>query len=125
MEDVKKVLDSNADVNMQDVNGMTALHYASEWGNIEAVRMLLEYGADPDIKDNDGRTALQRARNKKIENLLSKPVSSQVNDKNESTNEKLISVCSEWDDYKVDLEELERLLATGADINYQSEWSRN
>ena len=51
VEDVKKVLDSKPhDVNQQGIGGQTALHLASNRGNIEVIHLLLEYGADPDIK---------------------------------------------------------------------------
>lgn len=37
----------NADINLGDSSGNTALHHASAYGWLECVRVLLEYGADP------------------------------------------------------------------------------
>jgi ankyrin repeat protein len=45
-------------VDLRDISGRTALHYACRSGKIESVSLLLENGASPSIKDKGGRTAL-------------------------------------------------------------------
>jgi len=42
----------NSDINAHDANGQTALHIATNNGNINIIRGLLNVGADPNIKDN-------------------------------------------------------------------------
>ncbi len=49
------------DVNMQDKNGNTPLHYTVHEDNIECTKILLEKGADINIQDVDGYSALFRA----------------------------------------------------------------
>ena len=43
-------------VNLQDSDGQTALHYASSCGNKECLEVLLTNGADPNIVNTDGET---------------------------------------------------------------------
>lgn len=40
------ILDTGADINMADDRGFTALHYAVDYGDLEAVRMLLQRNAN-------------------------------------------------------------------------------
>jgi ankyrin repeat protein len=49
------------EINGSNVNGMTALHYASHANNMTTARYLLEKGADPAIGDNKGFTPLHLA----------------------------------------------------------------
>ncbi|MEZ0262462.1 MAG: ankyrin repeat domain-containing protein [Alphaproteobacteria bacterium] len=49
------------DVNYQNKEGKTALHYAANVGRAAAVRRLLELGADPNLKTEEGSTARQLA----------------------------------------------------------------
>lgn len=47
------LLACGADVNMQDVDGATALMFASEYGRLETVQLLLaQPGCDPALLDN-------------------------------------------------------------------------
>ena len=46
------------DVDVQDVNGFTALHCAYLCGDLDSVEVLKSYGADEDIEDNLGRRPL-------------------------------------------------------------------
>lgn len=56
------LLDSGADVNQRDENGMTPLHWAAGMANTKAVRILLEAGANPSIPDNKGSIPLHYIR---------------------------------------------------------------
>jgi hypothetical protein len=60
IEHLKSLIAAGADVNARDEYDWTALHTASEHGNIEVVRMLLDAGADVNAKA-EGKTALQLA----------------------------------------------------------------
>ncbi|XP_070562837.1 KN motif and ankyrin repeat domain-containing protein 1-like isoform X2 [Ptychodera flava] len=56
---VKLLLESKADVNMQDEDGSTALMCASEHGHLEIVKLLLaQPECNPNLFDNDGSSAL-------------------------------------------------------------------
>lgn len=51
----------SVDVNRQDDEGMTALHYASDRGHLYLVKTLLQYGANINIRCNEGNTPLMYA----------------------------------------------------------------
>jgi ankyrin repeat protein len=44
-----------SDVNMQDRDGWTAMHYACMNGHLDTVKVLLSVFADTNITDDDGR----------------------------------------------------------------------
>ena len=70
---VELLLNSNADANIADENGTTAMHYAVMFRNYEAVKLLIKANADVKLKDNRGQCALDYAVNyndKKLTNLL-------------------------------------------------------
>ena len=58
IENVRLLLDNDADPNELDDDGNTALIWASQGAYTDIVRLLLEKGADPSIRDDDGWTAL-------------------------------------------------------------------
>src|SRR5690242_7396654 len=61
---VQKELDNHIDVNAQDGEGKTALHWASELNDVNLVRILLKAGANPNIKDRFSNTPLTLAADK-------------------------------------------------------------
>lgn len=63
----------NANVNLTDQEGDTALIKAAQWGKHNIVQILLKHRADPNIKGKGGQTALMKAmRNQEIADLLLK-----------------------------------------------------
>jgi len=50
-----------ADLNIQDDNGWTALHFAAQYQSVSAVKTLIKFGAEVDLKNNNGNTPLYRA----------------------------------------------------------------
>lgn len=58
------------DINAQDIDGMTPLHYSIHRGCIHYARMLLSLGANPNIQDNQGRTALHHVIARKDSNKI-------------------------------------------------------
>ncbi len=61
IETVKYLVQSGAELDMQDKFGKTALHWASSYGHIETVKFVVQSGAQLDIQDKFGRTALHKA----------------------------------------------------------------
>ena len=55
-------MESDADVDWQNDDGLTALHVAAMWGRKEMVLLLLDYGASPSVYDVDGMLPLDYAR---------------------------------------------------------------
>ena len=71
LDGMKFLLTRNADPNIQDKNGWTALHKLAFLGEIDKkaktkqlakLRLLLDYGADKSIKTKKGKTALDLAK---------------------------------------------------------------
>lgn len=59
------------DINMQDLDGDTLLHYAVSNNDYEMVKTLISYNANPLIKNNNNMTAKDCSHNKKIIKKLS------------------------------------------------------
>ena len=70
----KLLITAGADVNLQDANQTTALHYAVMFKNYDLVLMLLEAGANPNHKNNVGQSPMGFAvmQNDKRMNILFK-----------------------------------------------------
>jgi ankyrin repeat protein len=71
-EMVAVLLDGDADPNLQDVNGDSALHYAARlgYGHEDAIPILIEHGASLDLRNNNGETPLDIATSNTIIELL-------------------------------------------------------
>ncbi|CAI4224970.1 unnamed protein product [Auanema sp. JU1783] len=61
LDDVQKLFNAGADLNMQDDCEETALFVACRFGRYELVRKLLDLGADPTIMNNKNSTCLHQA----------------------------------------------------------------
>lgn len=73
IELVEYLVHHNADMNISDANGKTALHYAVVFNSYDIVEFLIKAGAKFDLKDNSGNTAKDYAKlksNKKILTLF-------------------------------------------------------
>jgi len=57
----KKSISRMEFINKQNLDGLTAMHYASFRGNIEIIEYLIKLGANPFIKDNDGHNVIHIA----------------------------------------------------------------
>ncbi len=66
---VRVIDDEGADVNLQDVDGSTALHVAR---SSAVARTLIEYGADIECKNSRGMSPLHRVRNVGVARVLLK-----------------------------------------------------
>ena len=58
---MKSLLDAGADLNVQDKNGDTALHWACMSGKIQAVKLLINAGADINCKNHEGDNCFDAA----------------------------------------------------------------
>ena len=68
---VKRLLESKAEVDALDEEGMTSLHFAAEAGKGKIIPILLKYGANPFIRDGrTGRTAIELACNDRIREMI-------------------------------------------------------
>lgn len=67
---IKKLLDDNANINFQDKNGISALSVASDQNQKEVVQLLLNNGANPDIQGKNGFTSLMLASGKKYKTIV-------------------------------------------------------
>ncbi len=61
LESLKKLLNANQNINVQDERGWTPLMSASESGKLEVVKYLLENKAKTNLRNEKGDTALIRA----------------------------------------------------------------
>jgi ankyrin repeat protein len=72
-DDIKAIqllIDLKADLNLQDKNGWTALHYASTFAyDKEIIDLLIDSGADTNIKDKNGNDFICEMKPGLIENL--------------------------------------------------------
>jgi hypothetical protein len=67
----KKLLDSKAEVDALDEEGMTPLHFAADGGKGKIIPLLLKYGANPSLRDGrTQRTAYQLALTEHIREIL-------------------------------------------------------
>lgn len=58
------------DINLKDVDGQTALHYASYCGHVECVKLLIKASADQKILDYDGNDFIEVAYDDTIKQLI-------------------------------------------------------
>ena len=58
---LREIINTAIDVNLQDDDGWTALHFAAQNFNEEIIKLLLDNGANPNLKDTYGNTPIIRA----------------------------------------------------------------
>lgn len=59
---IRTLVAKGLSVNSQDGEGQTALHFAAEKGNVEAITLLIELKADRNIEDKKGRKPIHFAK---------------------------------------------------------------
>ena len=70
-EDAKSlILSGEFDIDAQDDKGYAAIHFASQYKEVDVVKLLLEKGANVKLQDKWGNTALARALGKGDENNI-------------------------------------------------------
>jgi acyl-CoA-binding protein len=87
--DKVKQLSETQDINQWDEEGMTALHWAADRGNIDMMQCLITLKADVNFQDSEGQTALHYAAScghvKVLEMLLSHQADAKLVDKEGDT----------------------------------------
>ena len=68
--DVASLLAKKSDINLKNQLGRSALHYASEHGNLDIVSILIKYGANINTKDIKGVTPLSLAKKNKHKEIV-------------------------------------------------------
>jgi ankyrin repeat protein len=129
LEKVKSFIGNGTNVNAENIDGRTPLHWAAKRGNSGIAKLLLANGADPNIRDrSDGAAPLHLAveeGNKDLSELLVK-YGANVNAKYKKINLTPLQIAASYG-----LKELAELLITnGADVNakdksiwWKSDWT--
>jgi ankyrin repeat protein len=60
IEVARYLLSLKCDVNAQDLEGNTPLHYAAISGHESMIALLIQHGADSNIANSDGEFALEK-----------------------------------------------------------------
>ena len=64
------LINSGANINSADINGLTILHYAVNKNNLDCARFLLQRGADKSRKTNKGNLAYAMATSPEMKQLI-------------------------------------------------------
>jgi ankyrin repeat protein len=70
LEVIQALIAEKAQVNCQDRNGWTALHWAALNGQADRVALLLQNGADPKLRTKGGQTPLDEAKTSNSESRV-------------------------------------------------------
>ncbi len=114
LTEIIKYLIPLTDVNIMDISGDTALHYATYTSNIEFITMILSAGANVNAKNYDGETPLFHIKSVNISSII--PIlldaGADINERNNSGATTLYNAILEgYDSIATEL------ITAGADVN--------
>lgn len=104
-------------INKQNLDGLTAIHFAAFRGNIQIIDYLIQLGGNPFIKDNDGHNVIHIASQGDKVNVVYyfiKNFNFDVNDRDNKNSSAL-----HWAAYLGKEIALTYLIAWGANVNAQ------
>lgn len=107
---VQLLIDHGANVNSQDMNGQTALHYLAASGSFECVKMLINRGANVNLRNKYRMTALHFAESECVQLLIDHGANVNQQSMNGET---VLHVATNYG--KVDV--VQKLLDAKADVN--------
>ena len=64
------LLENGANINHQDLQGKTALHYAAELGKTRCLPFLLQKGSNVDARDKHNKTPMDLASSERVTRLF-------------------------------------------------------
>lgn len=67
---VKLLLDKKANTDITDINGFTALHYATQFKRVEIIALLIQAGADYKLKDGKNKSSYDYALESKNKEII-------------------------------------------------------
>jgi ankyrin repeat protein len=119
MATARDLVAAGADVNAQDSETMTALHWAAHWGDLELVELLLGEGAEANVSNRYGVTPLHEASlvgNVSMINVLLQAGA----DPNSAfgSGETAVMTAARTGN----IEAVDALLSNGGDVNAAEEW---
>lgn len=113
--ELKNILDSGVNINIQDNDGKTPLRIAVESSFPKKVKLLLEAGADITIKDKYGQDVLMWAHSVEITNILL-DAGADINSQDNDGFTPLMITIVNGDDLKA-----KELIKLGANINIKND----
>ncbi len=117
---VRDLIGKGADVNVPQVDGSTALHWAAEADNVELVKLLLQAGANPSATNVTGATPLLLAAQNGNAALLDVLLSAGADPNAPLTRSNDTAIMMAARTGRVDA--VRTLLDHGADVNAQETW---
>ncbi len=113
---VRSLLKEQVDVNQPHGDGMTALHWAAHWNDLEMAALLIGAGANVNAANDYGVTPLSEACTNRSDTLVSKLLQAGANaNATQWTGETVLMTCA----LTGNLTAVKSLLSNGADPNQQ------
>ncbi|CAB3384603.1 Hypothetical predicted protein [Cloeon dipterum] len=117
--EVRELLTTHVNVNVQSMDGRTALHHVAESGSLTLVQKLLSLGADVNSKDRNGTTALLYATHRNFQELLKTLLDHGAEANLENEHRVTALHIAAYNGYS---ESVQKLLSSGAKVDLQCEY---
>jgi CheY-like chemotaxis protein len=117
LDDVKKLLDKKADLNLSCRLGKTALHYAAIGGHIDVAELLISRGARTSARDTENRDPLADAVEAGLSDMAQFLLRHGARIEGKSGGKSYLHIAVDHDDFPM----LKTLLAAGSNLNSRDE----